>query len=141
MDIKQRLRYYRSLFKYDRKVTVTEDEENVLKDVTMFQLIKAFQYAMSTIPKVTVHEVRNIPYTIEEQGRFVMTLFSERQNYHFRELLMHMKEKVQVVVTFIALLELIRAQRVRIEIRGAFNDFELIRTEDQSEYIDVSSEQ
>ena len=140
MDIEQRLRYYRTLFKYDRKVAVVEEEENVLKDVTMFQLIKAFQRALSSVPKVTVHEVRSIPYTIEEQGHFVMTLFESRKSYHFQELLRHMKEKVQIVVTFIALLELIRAQRVRIDVQGTFNDFELIRIEDQREYSNAPTE-
>ncbi|MDT8325494.1 MAG: segregation/condensation protein A, partial [Bacteroidota bacterium] len=51
----QRERYFRNLFKYDVKKTAVVEDEDVLQDVTMFQLIKAFQKAMMNIPKKTVH--------------------------------------------------------------------------------------
>ncbi|MCB2205626.1 segregation/condensation protein A [bacterium] len=126
----QRERYFRSLFKYDVKKAVVEEEEDALEDVTMYQLIKAFQHAMMNIPKKTVHEVRAIPWSIEEQGTWLMQRFGARPKYNFLEIMQEMKEKVQVVVTFIALLELIRAHRLRVELHGQFNDFEIIRTED-----------
>ncbi len=125
----QRERYFRNLFKYDVKKSEVKEDEDVLEDVTMYQLIKAFQKAMMNIPKKTVHEVRAIPWNIEEQGHWIMTRFKERPRYNFLEVMDAMKEKVQVVVTFIALLELIRAHRIRVEIHAQFNDFEIIRTE------------
>jgi len=129
LELEQRDRYFRRLFKYDVRKVKQQDDEDVMQDVTMYQLIKAFQKAMVSIPKKTVHEVRSIPWNIEEQGHWLMSHFGERPAYNFLEVMQHMKEKVQVVVTFIALLELIRAHRVRVEIRAQFNDFELIRTE------------
>jgi segregation and condensation protein A len=129
LELDQRERYYRNLFKYDaRKVQVQEDDA-VLQDVTMYQLIKAFQKAMMNIPKKTVHEVRGIPWNIEEQGHWLMQQFGDRSAYNFLEVMHHMKDKLQVVVTFIALLELMRAQRVRVELHTLFNNFEIIRTE------------
>lgn len=129
LEIDQRERYFRSLFKYDvKKAAVTEDED-VLEDVTMFQLIKAFQRAMMNIPKKVVHEVRAIPWSIEDQGAWLMKRFEQRSRYNFLEIMREMKEKMQVVVTFIALLELVRAQRVRVEIFGQFNDIDIIRTD------------
>ncbi len=129
LELEQRQRYFRALFKYDRKQTVVPDEKEVLKDITMFQLIKAFRNALMNIPKTTIHEVRAIPYSIEDQGRQLMELFRDRNEYSFLELVKEMKEKVQLVVTFIALLELIKSQRIRIEIRSQFNDFDIIRNE------------
>lgn len=129
LELDQRDRFYRQLFKYDVRKVKKQDDEDVLQDVTMYQLIKAFQRAMMNIPKKTVHEVRAIPWNIEEQGRWLMDRFGERPAYNFLEVMHDMKEKVQVVVTFIALLELIRARRIRVEIHAQFNDFELIRNE------------
>lgn len=129
LELEQRERYFRGLFKYDvRKAPVSEDE-GVLEDVTMFQLIKAFQRAMQNIPKKVVHEVRTIPWNIEEQGVWLMRKFAGRPHYNFTEILREMTDKMQVVVTFIALLELIRAQRVRVEIYAQFNDIDIIRNE------------
>ncbi len=133
LELEQRERHYRGLFKYDVKKTPVVNDEDVLEDVTMYQLIKAFQRAMMNIPKKTVHEVRVIPWSIEEQGHWLMKRFDNRPKYNFLEIMRAMKEKVQVVVTFIALLELIRAQRIRIEIFGQFNDFDIIRNEDAAE--------
>ncbi len=125
----QRERYFRNLFKYDEKKAPVQEDEDVLQDVTMYQLIKAFQKAMMNIPKKTVHEVRAIPWSIEEQGIWLMKRFETRRKYNFLEVMKDLTDKVQVVVTFIALLELIRAQRIRVEIHAQFNDFEIIRTE------------
>jgi segregation and condensation protein A len=129
LEREQRERYFRSLFKFDVKKTAVQEDEDVLEDVTMYQLIKAFQKAMTNIPKKTVHEVSAIPWNIEGQGLWLMKRFGGRAQYNFLEIMNAMREKVQIVVTFIALLELIRAQRIRVEIREDFNDFEIIRTE------------
>ncbi|MFA6235490.1 MAG: segregation/condensation protein A [Bacteroidota bacterium] len=129
LELEQRERHYRGLFKYDVKKTAVTNDEDTLEDVTMYQLIKAFQRAMMNIPKKTVHEVRSIPWSIEEQGAWLMNRFEGRPRYNFLEVMREMKEKVQVVVTFIAMLELIRAQRIRVEIFALFNDFEIIRNE------------
>jgi len=129
LELEQRERHYRGLFKYDVKKTPVANDEDILEDVTMYQLIKAFQRAMMNIPKKTVHEVRAIPWSIEEQGSWLMKRFDGRPKYNFLEIMREMTEKVQVVVTFVAMLELIRARRIRVEIFGPFNDFEIIRNE------------
>ena len=133
LELDQRERHFRSLFKFDvRKAAVVEDEA-VLEDVTMYQLIKAFQKAMTNIPVKTVHEVVNIPWSIEGQGSWIIQHFGERRKYNFLEILREMQERIQVVVTFIALLELIRAHRVRVEIHAQFNDFEIFLNDLEAE--------
>lgn len=135
LELDQRERYYRSLFKYDVKKSQVVEDEGVLEDVTMFQLIKAFQRAMMNIPKKVVHEVRTIPWSIEEQGAWLMQRFDQRPHFNFTEIMREMKEKMQVIVTFIALLELIRARRVRVEVFAQFNDIDIIRNETADEYV------
>ena len=125
LELDQRERHFRSLFKFDVKKTPVIEDEAVLEDVTMFQLIRAFQKAMTSIPVKTVHQVQSIPWSIEEQAGWLMQRFNQRKTYNFLEIMHEMKERIQVVVTFIALLELIRSHRIRIEIRAQFNDFEL----------------
>jgi segregation and condensation protein A len=139
LELDQRERHYRGLFKHDvRKTPVTIDED-VLEDVTMYQLIKAFQRAIMNIPKKIVHEVRAIPWSIEEQGAWLMKRFDGRSRYNFLEIMREMKEKVQIVVTFIAMLELMRAQRIRVEIFATFNDFEIIRNETADECVQTEN--
>jgi segregation and condensation protein A len=136
MEMDQRMRHFRTLFKYDVRQR-TEDQGQSLRDVTLYQLIRAFQHAMQNMPKPVVHEVRRIPYNIDDQAVMIMNFFQRRPSYRFLELLPHMKEKIQVIVTFVAMLELIRAQRVRIELGEDFNDFTI---HNQFEEWETSSE-
>lgn len=137
LELDQREKFYRGLFKYDVKKSPVTNDEGILEDVTMYQLIKAFQRAMMNIPKKTVHEVRAIPWSIEEQGAWLMRRFDGRPKYNFLEILREMTERIQVIVTFIAMLELIRAQRIRVEIFAQFNDFEIIRNESADESVPI----
>jgi segregation and condensation protein A len=129
MELEQRQRFYRQLFKNDVRLKSEEDEENVLQDVTMFQLIKAFQKALMNIPKKVVHNIRRIPYSIEEQGIYLIDRFKDRREYSFIEVMQEAEEKIQIVVTFIALLELIRSGRVRVDVQDDFNNILLIKNE------------
>jgi segregation and condensation protein A len=132
-ELEQRRRFFRACFKHDVTKAEIPEEENVLQDVTMYHLIRAFQHAMTHVPPKSVHEVRDIPYTIEEQALFVIRFFENRSSYNFFEVLSSMKEKIQIIVTFIALLELIRAHRVRVEIYSDFNDFQIIKLENATD--------
>ena len=123
----QRRRFFRTLFKHDVRKSDPEEGEQLLKDVTLFHLIAAFQRAMETIPKKSVHSVQTIPYSIEEQGMFLLDFFAGRNEFNFLDIFEEMREKIQLVVTFIALLELIRAHRVRITMLADFNNFLIIR--------------
>lgn len=132
-ELDQRERFFRTLFKHDIRTARQEEDDTLLKDTTMYDLIRAFQSAMANIPKKVIHEIRTIPYTIEDQGVFLLGLFGERREYDFHEVVTHMREKIQVVVTFIALLELIRAHRVRIVAKSTFNNFRIIRAQPAQE--------
>lgn len=128
MEEEQRQLFFRKYFQNDVRKK-EEDEENLLKDVTMFDLIKAFRKAMVTFENRPVHQIAQIPYTIEDQAKFIIDFFKERGEFHFLELVEGMKEKIEIIVTFIALLELIRAHRVKVIIQSQFNDIRILRTE------------
>lgn len=127
LEEEQRQMFYRRCFEFD---VHQQEEEDILKDVTMFDLMKALKKIMATYEARPVHEIRRIPYSIEEQAQSILDFFKERPEYHFTEILREMREKIQVVVTFIALLELIRAHRVRVLIESDFNNFRIIRLDE-----------
>ncbi len=131
MEREQKLRYFRSLFKFDVRLKDPEENEQVLRDVTVYHLIAAFQHAMEKMPQKTVHEVRRIPYSIEEQGSFLLDRLERSGAFRFLDIVEEMQDKLHLVVTFIALLELIRAHRIRVDIQGPFNDFLLLPFEDR----------
>ena len=128
MEEEQRHLFFRTYFQADERKREIGGEE-LLEDVSLFDLIKAFRRAISVFENRPVHEVNQIPYSIEDQANFLMERFRDRSEYDFHEIIAELTEKIQVVVTFIALLELIRARRVRIKIQSEFNDFVIIKNE------------
>ncbi len=105
LEEEQRKVYYRGFFSAD-PVRVDEEQEDVLKDVTLFNLIAAFKRAMDNLPKKVVHEVQLYNVTIEEQMSFTLDYLRLHKQASLLDLVGHMTEKTRIIVTVIALLEM-----------------------------------
>lgn len=122
----QRYVYYRQYFKADEKVVHEETAEDALRNVTLYDLLTAFKRALDKAPKKTVHVVERISYTIEEQTEYILSLFLHRSQVTFFELVDRL-ERVGIIVTFLALLELIRNQIVAFHQEENFEDILLYK--------------
>ncbi len=129
MEYNQRKINYRGNFSADPK-EAPEEIGSLLKNITIYDLIKAFQKALMEKPEEIVHEVKKFNVTIEEQISYI-TDFVERSNYvHFLDLVKGMTEKIRIVVTFIALLELVKMNRIGITVSEKLNDFVIYKLDD-----------
>src|SRR3989304_1969266 len=117
--------FYRHLFKADPKYYVPEDE--TLKDVTLFDLAASFRYALEHIPKKTYHEVELINVSVDEQMEYINRFLESHTECTFRDLIVNMKERIRIVVTFVALLEMIKNQVVGIRQEEPYQDFWIYR--------------
>jgi segregation and condensation protein A len=106
MEEEQRKVYYRKFFAADTRVEPEEDEGLQLKDVSLFNLIAAFKSAMDRMPRKVVHEVALLAVSVDEQMSFVLDFLRVHGPTTILALVAHMTEKVRVIVTIIALLEL-----------------------------------
>lgn len=95
----------------------------LLKNITVYDIAKAFKKVIEGIKPEPVHQIRKINITIEEQINFIMSKIEEYTNLHFLTLVHGMKEKIRVVITFIAILELVKMQRIGLKESSNFNDF------------------
>ncbi len=123
----QRKTYYRSYFDADPRVTTEEEEDESLRDVSLFDLISSLKFAIERMPKKFVHEIVKMNVTLEEQIDYVLDFFSRRSEATFYELVKDMAEKIRVVVTFMALLELIRSQRIVVRQAEPFGEVSIMR--------------
>jgi segregation and condensation protein A len=123
----QRKVHYRGYYESDPRITTEEEEDQSLRDVSLFDLISSFKFAIDRMPKKFIHEVIRLNVTLEEQIDYINDFFSRRSEATFYELVKDMTEKIRVVVTFIALLELIRSQRVIVRQAEPFSDVSIMR--------------
>lgn len=119
--------YYRGNFVHDVKTVETDEEENLLRDVTLFDLIAAFRYTVDRMPRKHVHEINRLNVTVEEQITFMVTLLATKKETTFFEIASMIADKIRIVVTFLALLELIRNKKVLIRQADSFADIIIVK--------------
>lgn len=112
----------------DPKIMTESDDEHLLRDVSLFDLIASFKFAMDRMPKKFVHEVIKLNITVDEQIAFLKDLFSHRSEVTFAELMATMEDKIRIIVTFLALLDLIRTKHIIVRQNQPFGDLSIMRT-------------
>jgi len=114
MEAEQRRVYYRRFFMADTKVLSEEENEDSLKEVTLFNLIAAYKSAIDHMPKKVVHEVTLLDVTVDEQMAYIMDFLRVHKSGTVMQMVVHMTEKLRIIVTIIAILELTKNGIVRI---------------------------
>ncbi len=100
-------------------------DDTPVQDASLFDLLTAFKRALDNMPRVTVHNVKTIKVTLEDQVQYIFKRLQEQPVVLFRELIEPFQEKIYVIVTFLALLDLIRLQMVRAVQTEVFGEIRL----------------
>jgi segregation and condensation protein A len=98
---------------------------DVLERVTPDALAQTAAALLRPAPMVDLSHVTPIRATVEEAVESVTLQLTERQQARFRELVADCSERIQVVVRFLALLELHRQGRVSLAQAETFGDIEV----------------
>ncbi|MEX0723130.1 MAG: segregation/condensation protein A [Gracilimonas sp.] len=113
MDEETRKKYMRGYPEADEVDKQATGE--ALQDVTMFDLIAAFKKVLQDIErKNIVHHVEKVSTTVEEQAEFVLNQLQEHGRQTFMQVCATLKNKIYVVVTFLAVLEMIKEQQINL---------------------------
>ena len=103
--------FYRGAALENLDEVASSEEDEALRPLTLFELLAAFKQAMIDAPKVSYHEVGGVEVTSEERADFIMHVLSRRERASFVDLVSGLP-RIVLIVTFIALLELVRSQRI-----------------------------
>jgi segregation and condensation protein A len=114
--------FYRRFFHNDPREVAPETYEEELKDITLFNLIKAFKKAIDYMPRTVVHEVELMNVTIDEQISFTLDFLKVNGQTTLLNLVRHMNEKIRIIVTLIALLELAKNRSISLRPVNEEND-------------------
>ncbi len=119
--------HFRSYFESDQKIMENAEEDNLLRNVTLFDLIAAFRYAVDRMPRKHVHEITKLSVSLEEQIAFILDYFNKKIETTFYELVSTMTEKIRIVVTFVALLELIREKQIGVRQVDSYGEMIIVK--------------
>ena len=98
----------------------------LLGEVGIFQLINAFQNVIKRIEaRAELQEIFGENYTVSDKIETILARVSEGAPLKFSDLFADLASRVEIVVTFLALLELIRLKQVRALQLGQFGEIEI----------------
>lgn len=100
------------------------------KNLTAAMLARAFRGILETIPKIeklAEEKIKKI-ISLEEKIAELQSLLRGKVERAFSELIAGAKEKVEVIVSFLALLELAKQKLISFEQRGLFGDIKIRKT-------------
>ena len=103
--------------------------ERPLGDVSVFDLINAFNNVLKRLASKSedLREIFEENYTVSDKIDFIMKMTSSGVPLKFSELFANAASRTEIVVTFLALLELIRLKQLRCVQDAPFAEIELRR--------------
>jgi chromatin segregation and condensation protein Rec8/ScpA/Scc1 (kleisin family)/nucleoside-diphosphate-sugar epimerase len=97
-----------------------------LGEVGIFQLINAFQNVIKRIDaRENLTEIFGEHYTVSDKIEWILQRVGDGVPLRFSELFVAMASRVEIVVTFLALLELIRLRQIRASQQNPFEEIEI----------------
>jgi segregation and condensation protein A len=111
----------------DSAVPSYDDAGEEMLEAGLFDLISAFKDLLEQRKALLAHEVQAPGKSVEERMEELLALLREGESLEFLELFASLETKAEMIVTFLALLELIRLKRVRVYQRGLFGAIRVFR--------------
>ncbi len=101
----------------------------LLEDVKLYDIMLTFQYLLKNYLEPSMHAVELEEVSIGEQSAFLVNALAEDAQIRFSALMEHMQTRLVVVVTFLAILDMLRSRRIRLQQSELFDDLILSRGE------------
>ena len=128
----ERSQYYTR--KLDRQIKDDGDEnlDSFFKDVSLFDLAKLFKNAMDSRPVLSPFELNKEPIKLEKQKELILGYFDGDGKLSFNNLLGILKSRMEVIVTFLAILDLVKEGTCTVHQANVFSDIHLVNLTLQS---------
>jgi len=103
-------------------------KEVPLAEVSIFDLIAAFNEVLKKAnAREDFHEIYEERFTVSDKIEEILYTLRDRSEIGFLELFSESASRAEVVVTFLALLELIRLKRLRVRQPEAFGEIQVVK--------------
>jgi len=106
---------------------IKEDAQEIFIEASLFDLINAFNAAFKKVPPTPTYEVDGDQFSVDGQIHAILHRLVEFPRISLNELFSKASCKMEVICTFMAVLELIRLKEIAAIQHRAFDDIEIIR--------------
>jgi segregation and condensation protein A len=103
------------------------DTGEEMLEAGLFDLISAFKELLERRKVLIQHEVESEGKTVEDRIEEILKMMKEGASLEFTDLFEDQRTKMDMIVTFLAVLELIRLKRVKVYQKGNFGTIRIFR--------------
>ncbi len=104
-----------------------QDKKEVYFEASIFDLISAFSQALKDVPKEVFYEVIKDQFTVEEKIHEILHLLLLQTQVKLSELFSKTQSKMEIIVVFLAILELAKMKEIIARQDIAFEDITILR--------------
>jgi len=115
-----------NLIKEVRSLSESVNVEAELQNLDLYKLLKVYQKVLDRFEvekNKPTHHVVQYPFTISDQKIFLLEKLKKNHKASFIEIIDWLPSKVGVIFNFLAILELLQAGSIKINIGLGFNNF------------------
>ncbi len=125
---------------YYQEEFLKEAEEAVVGEATLFDLLDALKKVLETVPPEEFQEISLDHLSLKDKINAVMEALWEKESLAFQELFTPATPRREVIITFLALLELLRLRMIKIHQPEHFGTIRIFSPLDREEGQKIISE-
>ena len=112
---------------FEQELSISEDDELEVyfKDITLFDLARKFKEAIELKPVISQFELSREPIRLEKQKELILKYFDGEGKLTFTTIINSLKSRMEIVVTFLAVLDLVREGICSLKQTDVFGEIEL----------------
>jgi segregation and condensation protein A len=105
--------------------TTAENPSEFVKHITLVDLLKVYKNIIDRLPTHTPYSVNHEEIHLEDQLSFIRKKISKCKKILFSEIIKTLTSRLQIIVTFMALLEMLRIGELKLFQKEPFSDIML----------------
>ena len=112
---------------FEQELSNAEDDEleAYFKDITLYDLARKFKEAIESKPVISQFELNREPIRLEKQKELILKYFDGEGRVKFTTIINSLKSRMEIVVTFLAVLDLVRDGLCSLEQSDVFGEIEI----------------
>jgi segregation and condensation protein A len=115
--------FYRPNDKISFKKTINPSD--FLNEVSLFDISKIFQSAIDNAPQDNSFTIVRETISLKEQKQFIISNFKDKKTISLSSLIKKLDSKLEIIVTFLAVLDMIKESELICKQKNTFEDIEI----------------
>lgn len=107
-----------------------EDAKEIYFEASLFDLITAFSQVLKNVPRETFYQVIKEEHTVEQKIHDILHLLLEESKVLLKDLFQNARSRMEIIVIFMAILELIRLREIKAIQKRLFDDILIVRNKE-----------